>query len=79
MQQFGGLMTDQKKEKPKIDGYYQAQAKNVVDCLFDKGFLREDVSRDDMNAIEDLIGFLFQSHCDMAAKAALLTKKAKER
>jgi hypothetical protein len=54
------------------------QAKHTVDMLFDKGFLKDDVSRDDMNAIEEFIGFMFQAHCDMAAKAALLTKKAKE-
>lgn len=77
MQEYGGgeMMT---KNEPYIEPYYQTQAKNIVDTLFDKGFIREDCSRDDMNAIEELIGFLFQSHCDMAAKAAVIVKRGKE-
>ena len=71
-------MTDQKKEKPKIDGYYMRQAKYIVDMLFDKGFLDKDCSRDDMDAIEEFMGYMFQSYSDMAANVALLTKKGKE-
>ena len=69
----------QLSEKPKIDGYYQTQAKYVVDMLFDKGFLDKDVSRDDMDAIEEFIGYMFQTYSEMAANIAVLTKKGKDK
>lgn len=63
----------------KVEGFYQVRAKELVDMLFDKGYFREDISRDGMKAVEDFIGFLFQSQCQMAARAATLLKKVKER
>lgn len=67
------------KIKPKIDKYYQIQAKYVIDMLFDKGFLDKNVSRDDMDAIEEFLGYMFQSYSEMAANVAILTKKGKEK
>ena len=67
------------KESPKIDKYYQRQAKYIVDMLFDKGFLDKDVSRDDMDAIEEFLGYMFQAYSDMAATVARLTKQGKDK
>lgn len=63
----------------KIDGFYQVRGKEVIDMLFDKGFFREDVSRDGMKDVEDFLAWLFQTYCNSAVKCALLTKKIKER
>ncbi len=41
-----GNMSD---ELPKVDEYYKRQAKQLVDLLFDKGFLADDLSRDGMD------------------------------
>lgn len=75
---IGGIMPDHPKDKPNIDPYYMKQSKHIVDMLFDKGFLAKDCSRDDMDAVEEFLGFMLHSHCEIAARAALLTKKAKE-
>ena len=63
----------------KVEPFYQAKAKDFVDVLFDKGYFREDVSRDGMNDIEDLLGWLFQTYCQSAVKCTLIMKKIKER
>jgi len=62
----------------KIDGYYQMRAKEIVDMLFDKGYFREDVSRDDMNDVENFLAWSFQMQCEFAKKIALLIKKTKK-
>lgn len=62
----------------KIEPYYQAQAKQLVDGLFDGGFFSETLSRDGMNDVEDLIAFFFQTICNSSVKAALMVKKFKE-
>ena len=69
----------EKEKESKIDLYYMKQAKHTVDMLFDKGFLDKDVSRDDMDAIEEFIGYMFQMYSEMAANVALLSKKGKDK
>lgn len=36
-------------------------AKSIIDTLFDKKLLREDVTRDQMNTLEDLLDFMMES------------------
>ncbi len=66
-------------EEKKTEEYYQIRAKEVVDVLFDKKFFREDVNRDDMQAVEDFVAYNFQSHAELAVKCAMIMKGAKER
>jgi len=63
----------------KVEGYYQIRAKELIDLLFDKKYFREDVSRDDMQGIEDFLAWTLQTQCKMAVKCALLSKRTKER
>lgn len=63
----------------KIEGFYQIRAKEMIDMLFDKGFFREDISRDGMNTIEDFLAWSFQSQCKSAVTCAQLVKKVKDR
>lgn len=46
----------------KIQKHHKERAKHLVDLLFNKGLFAEDVSRDDMQAVEDLIAFEYQSN-----------------
>lgn len=54
----------------KIEPYYQARAKFLVDSLFDNKLFRDDVTRDKMQAVEDLIAFEYQSSADTAQRLA---------
>jgi len=65
--------------KAKIEKYYKRQARGLTDLLFDKGFLADDIAREDMRKIENYIGWMFQSQVNMAVRASNLLKKIKER
>ena len=66
------------KDELEIEGFYQSRAKEFIDTLFNKGYIREDVSRDGMKDIEDFLAYVIQSYCQSAAKVALLSKRVKE-
>jgi len=63
----------------KVDKHYQREGKDLVDLLFDKRFLNDDLSRESINWLEDFIGFMFQSKCESAARVALLTAKMRDK
>lgn len=62
----------------KIEQFYQIRAKEIIDLLFDKNYFREDVSRDDMQGIEDFLAWSFKTQCESAVKCAELSKRARE-
>ncbi len=66
-------------EPIKIEPYYRSQGKQLVDCLFDKGFLSESLSRDGMDIIEELLAFYLQVGANSAARCEAVTKKYKAR
>ena len=66
-------------EEIKVEPYYQRHAKDLVDLLFDKGYINPDVSRDGMKELEDFIGYLFQSQSQSSARCAVLSAKLKQR
>ena len=51
-------------EKDEIEPYYQLRAKEIVDALFDKNYFAEGIKREDMQAVEDLIAYNFQSFAE---------------
>lgn len=61
----------------EIEPFYQMRAKEFVDMLFDKGYFRDDVSRDGMKDVEDLLAYFFKSYTDSSVKCALMVKKLK--
>lgn len=61
----------------QIEKYYQARAKFLVDMLFDKGLFIEGVSRDDMQAVEDLIAFEYQSSANSIKRSTEFLAKIK--
>lgn len=66
------------EDEKKIQPYYQIQAKQIVDCLFDKGYFSDSLSRDGMNDVEELLAFYIQSVAESAAKCAVMSKKFKQ-
>ena len=63
----------------EVDGFYQKQAKELVNLLFDKKFLNEDLTRESIEWLETYLGFVLASHCAMAAKTAVLTAKMRDK
>jgi len=43
------------------DKIFKTDAKQIVDMTFDNKLFKDGITRDDMNAYEDLISFLLQS------------------
>ena len=66
------------KEDLKIEPYYQQQAKQIIDSMFDTKVFSEKLTRNDMNGYEELIAFYFQSHAHTAKKMAEFSIKIKE-
>jgi hypothetical protein len=58
------------KEENKIEPYYQLQAKQIIDSMFDCKVFSEKMSRDDMQGFEDLLAFYFHSHAKTAGRCA---------
>lgn len=63
----------------EVEEYYKKQAKDEISMLFDKNFLNPELTRESIDWLEDYMGFLFQSKCEMAAKAAVLTARLKDK
>jgi hypothetical protein len=64
-------------EPEKVETYYQAQAKNVVDHLFDAKYFHPDITRDGMAAVEELLAFMFQTNAKSAVRCAEMSFKIK--
>ena len=63
-----------KDRLPKIEQYYQRQAKDFVDMMYGNKLLSPDFSRDDMQTVEDYVAYLLQSGAESAAKMAIMLK-----
>ena len=61
--------------KTKVELYYKRKARDLVDLLVDKGFVREDVTREETRILDDYIGFLFQAEAQSAKRIAELMRK----
>lgn len=48
---------------------FKQDAKTIVDMFFDTKLFKENVTRDDMNAVEELIKFLLQSKFESYQRA----------
>lgn len=59
----------------EVDGYYIKQAENFIDSLFDKGYFSDNLTRDDMRKIDELLAYLFQSYVDSGVRMSELTRK----
>lgn len=66
------------KRTIEVDLHYKKEAKDLINLLFDKNFLNSELTRETIDWLEDFIGFLFQSKCDMAVKSSKLVARLKE-
>ena len=60
--------------KEKIEPYYQSQAKQIIDSMFDCKVFNEKMTRNDMQGYEDLIAFYFQSFAETQRRMAEFSK-----
>lgn len=67
------------KATDEVEPYYHKQAQEFVDLLVDKGFIRDDVSREETRVLEDYIGWVFQSRAESAVRTAELMRKYKNK
>lgn len=65
-------------ESKPINSFYAHRAKEVVDMLFDKRFLNDDLDRDTVNRLQDFLGYCFQSQAESAVKCAELAAKFRD-
>ena len=63
-------------DKP-AEPYYQRQAKDFIDTLHDRSYLNPDVKRSEMQQIEDLLAYYFQSQSESAVRSTKLLQRAK--
>jgi hypothetical protein len=62
----------------KIQPHLQARAKSIVDMIFDSRIFNEKLSRDDIQSIEDVLAFEFQSNIDSFEKTFNLMQRFKK-
>jgi len=60
------------------EDYFKQDAKQIVDMLFDTRALRDDLTRDDMNTLENYIHFTLQSKFNSYERLRELTEKIKQ-
>lgn len=54
---------------------FKSDAKQIVDVLFDNKMFKEALTRDDINAVEDLLTYMMDSRYDCQKKAENLKTK----
>jgi hypothetical protein len=54
---------------------FKADSKSIVDMLFENCYFEKTITRDNMNAVEELITFLLQSQLNMYLRIEELSKK----
>jgi len=57
------------------DKYFQQDAKQIVDMVFDAKVLRPDLTRDNLNSMEEFISYLLQSKFESYQKLENLMAK----
>jgi len=66
-------------DETTVKEFYKRQAKDLTNLLFDRRFLADDLSRESIDWLEDYLGFILQSQCEMASKTTLLLKSIRNR
>ena len=62
----------------KVEEFYKIESKELIDLLFDRNFLNPKMTRESISWLQEYVGFLFQSKCQLAAKTAILVAKMKD-
>lgn len=62
------------KEQKDVEYFYQAQAKQIIDSMFDSKVFNEKLTRDNIQGYEDLLAYYFQN-VDLKWSDVLPTKE----
>ena len=57
---------------------FKQDAKQIVDLAFDKKLFKDEITRDDMTALEELIDFLLSSRYESYIRAEKLLESLKQ-
>lgn len=68
-------MKTNKPAEEKVKPEYKSRAKFFVDSLFDNGLLNKDLSRDGLNALEEIVAYEYQSSADSNQRLLEFTSK----
>ena len=63
----------------EVSAEYKKEAKELVNLLFDKRFLNDDLNKESIDWLEDFIGFLFESRVKSAIKCHDLIARMRDR
>jgi hypothetical protein len=58
---------------------FKQDAKQIVDMTFDAKVFKDNLTRDDLNAIEDMLEFILQSRFDSYLKMEKITRAIQAR
>ena len=59
--------------------YFKTDGKQIADMLFDAKYFKDSVTRDDMNAVEELIVFLLQSKFETYKRTTKLLERIEQK
>ena len=60
------------------ENIFKQDVKQIVDLEFDKKLFKDEITRDDMNAFEELIDFLLSSRYESYKRAEKLLESSKK-
>jgi len=73
------INSEEEAEMKKAEPFYQRVGQEMIDMLYDKGFLDQSVSREAMRDLDSFMADMFQSYVDSAVRCAELTMKIREK
>ena len=62
----------------EVNAKYKKEAEQLINLLFDKRFLNDDLSKESIDWLEDFIGYLFESRISLAIKCHDLIAKTRD-
>lgn len=63
----------------ELEKHFSADAKTIVDTLFDNKVFRPDLTRDDMTAVEQLIEYMMSSRMSSLIKIKGIMERVEKR
>jgi len=63
----------------EVSDYYKREAKELVELLFDKRFLNDDLSKESIDWLEDYLGLIMEMRVNSAVKCSKLIAKFRDK
>lgn len=68
-------MCPKENMKTEVEKKYKKDAREIIDLMYDKGFIDKDCSRESMRVLEEYLAYVLQSNVDSAIRSHDLIKK----